>query len=595
MFRKIRWRIAIPYLVLILLSMFGVTVYLSSWIRQAHLASLREQMIKQALLVAEALAAPMDAASTTDSVDALAVHYADLLGVRVTVIALDGTVLGESHENRLGMDNHLFRPEVQEALRTGQGSSVRYSRTVEYDMMYAASVVRGGEGAVGIARVALPLRQIEATVARLRLAIGAAALITTALAAMLAIVVAERTAAPVRSLTQAVDRMTAGDLEARVLPTTQDEVGALMGKFNDMAGRLRDTITTLASERARLAAVLGHMADGVIITDGDGNVRLVNRSAAELLQTSEAEALNRSFAELVRDHRVISLWQACQAQRREQTESVELDRPKAFLRVLVSPLRAGESESCLVVLQDLTEVRRLETVRRDFVSNISHELRTPLASLKALVETLRDGALEDPSAAQRFLNRIETEVDVLTQMVEELLELSRIESRQVPLRLESVALTDIVTPAVERLLAQAERAGLNVSVADLSHLPSVLADAERMRQVVTNLVHNAIKFTPSGGDITVGAELVAGEVVVSVRDTGVGIPADALPRIFERFYKADRARSGGGTGLGLSIAKHIVQAHGGRIWAESREGLGSVFRFSVPLANGQEGFNKAFS
>jgi two-component system phosphate regulon sensor histidine kinase PhoR len=585
MFKKIRWRIAIPYLILILISMLLLTLHLSSWIRQAHLASLRGQMTKQALLLGEALASPLAGGSATASVDALAAHYADLLGVRVTVIRLDGTVVGESHENRLEMDDHLFRSEVQEALRTGQGSSVRYSPTVGYDMMYVATVVVGDDGPIGIARIAVALRQIEAAVARLRFAISVAALVATAVAAVLAVLIAERTAAPVRSLTQAVERMTAGDLKARVLPTTQDEVGTLMGRFNDMADRLRDTIMTLEYEQARLEAVLEHMADGVIIADGDGYVRLINHSAARLLQIADREALNRSFAEVVRDHRLIQLLQLCRAQQEEQTEAVELGRPKAFLRVLVTPLEVSDGASCLVVLQDLTEVHRLETVRRDFVSNISHELRTPLASLKALVETLRDGALDDPPAAERFLNRIETEVDALTQMVEELLELSRIESRQAPLRLQSVAVSEIVLPAVERLLAQAERAGLGVSVADLSHLPNVLADTERMRQVVTNLVHNAIKFTPAGGEISLKGELAGGEVVISVRDTGVGISVDALPRIFERFYKADRARSGGGTGLGLSIAKHVVQSHGGRIWAESREGQGSIFRFSLPLAN----------
>jgi two-component system phosphate regulon sensor histidine kinase PhoR len=245
----------------------------------------------------------------------------------------------------------------------------------------------------------------------------------------------------------------------------------------------------------------------------------------------------------------------------------------------------------------LTEIRRLDTVRRDFISNISHELRTPLASLKALVDTLRDGALEDPPAAQRFLDRIETEVDALTQMVQELLELSRIESRQVPLSMVPTSVADVVIPPTERLRPQAERASLSLNV-DLSpELPRVLADTERVRQVVTNLVHNAIKFTRPGGQVSVRAYAAAGDgrspvadrdgptVVIEVADTGVGIPIDDVPRIFERFYKADRARSGGGTGLGLAIAKHIVQGHGGHIWAESIEGQGSTFCFSLPAIN----------
>ncbi len=235
----------------------------------------------------------------------------------------------------------------------------------------------------------------------------------------------------------------------------------------------------------------------------------------------------------------------------------------------------------MLVLQDLTQMRRLETVRRDFISNISHELRTPLASLKALVDTLRDGALDDPPAARHFINRIEVEVDALTQMVQELLELSRIESGQAPLRLRPTLVADIVLPPVERLQPQADRNELTVTVDLPADLPPVLADAERAQQVVTNLVHNAIKFTPRGGAVHVSATAVGDEVEISVSDTGIGIAAEDLPRIFERFYKADRARASGGTGLGLAIARHVVQGHGGRIWAESQQGRGSRFAFTL--------------
>jgi two-component system phosphate regulon sensor histidine kinase PhoR len=283
----------------------------------------------------------------------------------------------------------------------------------------------------------------------------------------------------------------------------------------------------------------------------------------------------------VRDHQLIEAWESCCEQSQEQITTVDLDRLGLFLRVIITPLQEANRQERVVILQDLTQIRRLDTVRQDFVSNISHELRTPLASLKALVDTLRDGALDDPPAAQRFLDRIETEVDALTQMVQELLELSRIESQRAPLRLIPTSLADVVVPPVERLRPQAERAGLEFSIALTQPLPMALADSERAQQVVTNLIHNAIKFTPPGGKVTVFAEPVSNEVVVSVRDTGVGIPADDLPRIFERFSKADRARSGGGTGLGLAIAKHIVQGHGGRIWAESIEGRGSTFHFSL--------------
>jgi two-component system phosphate regulon sensor histidine kinase PhoR len=252
------------------------------------------------------------------------------------------------------------------------------------------------------------------------------------------------------------------------------------------------------------------------------------------------------------------------------------------LQAIVTPFRQVGARGYLVILQDLTRIRRLETVRRDFISNISHELRTPLAGLKALVDTLRGGAIKDPPAAKRFLKRMDSEVDSLTQLVQELLELSRVESGQAPLHIEATPAVQVIVPPSDRLRPQAERAGLDFAIILPPQLPLVMADAERMQMVVTNLIHNAVKFTPPGGKVAVTAESDGNEVVFSVSDTGVGIPTEDLPRIFERFYKADRARSGGGTGLGLAIAKHLVEGHGGRIWAESIEGQGSTFFFTLP-------------
>jgi two-component system phosphate regulon sensor histidine kinase PhoR len=238
----------------------------------------------------------------------------------------------------------------------------------------------------------------------------------------------------------------------------------------------------------------------------------------------------------------------------------------------------------LMVFQNLTRVRRLETVRRDFISNISHELRTPLASLKALVETLQEGALEDPPAARRFLKQMEIEIDNLTQMVQEVLELTRIESGRVPLELKTIDPCEFLDSSIERMKLQAERAGLTLRLECTPDLPAVRADSGRMMQVFVNLIHNAIKFTQPGGEIIVSASPQEKEVVFSVKDTGVGIASEDLTRIFERFYKADRSRSGGGTGLGLSIARHMVEAHGGRIWVESELNVGSTFYFTLPMA-----------
>jgi two-component system phosphate regulon sensor histidine kinase PhoR len=579
---SIRWRIAIPYVFLILVAMAGLAVYLSNLVRDAYLDRLEAQLSAEAQIIGDVIAPSLAQNKPGIAFDTQANHYADLLDARVTIIGIDGIVLGESDEDRAQMDNHLFRPEVQQALAQGRGASIRFSETVGYNMMYVAQRVTWGGETVGFARVALPLRQVEASVGRLRWAVFSAALLTAGGAALLAVLIAERTARPVRELTHVVQRMAEGDLHARLLPTTRDEVGTLTRAFNLMSDRLHGTITMLVEERGRLTAVMDNMADGVVITDGDGHVRLINPAAARILGADEQAAMGRSFAEVARDHRIIDLWQQCREECEELIELVDVGRGRPFLQVVVTPLRDAEPGANLVMLQDLTQVRRLETVRRDFISNISHELRTPLASLKALADTLHDGALEDPPAARRFLKHMEVEVDALAQMVQELLELSRIESGQVGFEIVPTPVADVVRPPLERLRPQAERADLRLDIDLPPGLSRILADAERVQQVITNLVHNAIKFTPPGGTVAISTEAGEDEIIIAVRDTGVGIPADDLPRIFERFYKADRARSGGGTGLGLAIAKHIVLAHGGRIWAESVEGRGSTFYVALP-------------
>lgn len=333
--------------------------------------------------------------------------------------------------------------------------------------------------------------------------------------------------------------------------------------------------------------VLNHIGDGVIILNKSGRVRLMNPAAERLLHAKFKDSRNSTFIRVVRDHRIAEVWQRCVETEREESQALEFADDR-FIRIIITPFTKGVARGYLITMQDLTEVRYLQRVRQDFVSNVSHELRTPLASLRALAETLSDGALEDPPAAQRFLERIEVEVDAMTQMVQELLDLSRIESGKASLNRRPVSVDEAVISPVERLYPQAQRARIELSMHVPPDLPDVFIDAGRIQQVVINLVHNAIKFTPPGGDITVNAHHEEEHVVISVADTGAGIPEEDLPRVFERFYKSDRARSGGGTGLGLAIAKHIVQAHGGEIWVESIEGRGCTFYFSLPLASAIE-------
>jgi two-component system phosphate regulon sensor histidine kinase PhoR len=377
--------------------------------------------------------------------------------------------------------------------------------------------------------------------------------------------------------------MSTGNLRKRLFPMTRDEVGQLTEALDSMARQLRDRIEALQSEGEKLVAVLSQMTDGVIIVDNQSRVSLINPAAERMFNVSPDKTTGHTLAEVVRHHQLVEIAQESRKSGAESRAALELPQQGSFIQGIAIPLGEALPDHILLLFQDLTRVRHLESVRRDFISNISHELRTPLASLKALTETLQSGALEDPPAAQRFLSRMETEVDALSHMVTELLELTRIESGQVPLQLSSISPCQLLGDASERLRLQAERAGLRVHIDCPQDLPEVTADPPRLEQVLVNLIHNAVKYTPGGGEISLKASHQDEEIIFSVRDTGVGIPSDDLPRVFERFYKADRARSGGGTGLGLAIARHLVEAHGGRIWAQSVESQGSTFSFTIPI------------
>jgi two-component system phosphate regulon sensor histidine kinase PhoR len=407
-------------------------------------------------------------------------------------------------------------------------------------------------------------------------------LVAVVLAMVLAVVIARGTTEPIGRLTKMVKLVAAGDLTPRVVVDARDELGDLAVAFNDMASELRTSINAKDERRAELTAILAGMADGVMIVDQQGRVVALNRAAERMLEVNNATAVGRTVAEVARRHELVERLERERGDDRPLVIEVGPDHRQ--VQVVVTPIRVSDLERQVVLFQDVTALRRAEAMRRDFVANVSHELRTPLASLQALVETLEDGALDDPPAAREFLDRMHVEVDGLRQMVEELLELSRIESGRMKLKLERTDVGAVVGEAARRLSAQAERQGVALRILTPSEPVEAPIDASRVEQVVVNLVHNAIKFTPPPGKVDVSVEQRGRAVAIRVVDTGIGVAPEELTRLFERFYKVDRSRSSSGTGLGLAIVKHLVQAHGGRVWAESPgEGLGTTFYVMLPL------------
>ena len=584
MFHSIRWRIGIPFIILITGVMAGLGIYIASFTQQTYMDELETRLFDEASLLADTVRPLLGVGADPEMIDALAKHWSTLIDARVTVINQDGTVLGESQEDRSKMENHNNRPEIIQARTKGKGSVIRYSATIRVDMLYVAVAAKESDQLLGYVRLALPLQRVQENIHHVQRTIGIASLATGLLATLLAIWIANRTTRPLSELTKAANQVASGNLDHRLIPTTHDEIGNLTESFNKMSAQLSMQMSSLNAERERIIAVLNTMNDGVIIADAENNIQLINPAALSMFQLKETEVLGQSLVLSIRQYQLDELVALCRKTARTQTTILEIPSRQQYLQATVTQLGEALPGNMLLIFQNLTRLRRLETVRQDFISNISHELRTPLASLKALTDTLHEGALDDPPAAKRFLDRMETEIDAITQMVEELLELSRIESGRVPINLSPTPALELIEQAVERLAEQAERAGVAIEILCSENIPDVNADSKRLVQVLVNLLHNAIKFTPPGGKITLSAQQQDDFIRFAVQDNGAGISADDLPRIFERFYKSDRARTGGGTGLGLAIARHVVEAHSGTIWVESVEGKGSTFQFTIPIA-----------
>jgi two-component system, OmpR family, phosphate regulon sensor histidine kinase PhoR len=509
--------------------------------------------------------------------DPLAHRLATSAGVRVTFIDPTGVVLGESDEDRATMDNHASRPEVAAALAGNEGSSIRVSATVQRDLLYVAVPVRDASQIIGVARTALPVTTLESFASRLGGSIALAGALATIVALAVVVLLSRAVTGPIGALTRSAETV-AGGGSARFEAGGPDETRRLGDALRTMSDRITGERHDAESERDRLAILIDELGDAILIANADGEIERANRAANELL----GAVAGRRLMDVVRDHEAIDAI----ARARSDADSVaQIERtdPPRFQRVVARRLADGE---LLLVIQDLTNLRRLQTVRRDFVANVSHELRTPLASLKAMAETLEAGAIDDPTAARDFVRRMGTEIDDLARLVEELLLIGRLESGQPVVTPTLVSAAALLDGARERLGPLAERAHVRLVVDRPEPVPMVVADPERIGQVFANLVHNATKHTPTGGEIRLSAAPDGKAVAFTVRDTGDGIAAGDVDRIFERFYKSDRSRADGGSGLGLSIAKHIVEAHGGVIRAASAgPGRGATFTFTLPVAD----------
>ncbi len=579
-------RLALAVGAVVSLAMAGTGFILIRELRQRLVTDLSRGLQTQA-----ALAALKAGAMTVNGAPTQARFLAAACACRVTLILPDGRLAGDSELDGAALahaENHATRPEVAAALAGSPGVSTRHSATVGRDMLYAAAPIIGSRGRiVGAARLAVSLAEVEARVGRVRMMV-----FWTMLGALLAALgasaaVARSVAHPVAEMAAAARRLSAGHYDTRVRGLGSDELGTLGTTLNELASRVQDTVSELRRDKAQLEAVLDQMDEAVVAVDSDGRVLIVNPALSRLLGVSSESAHGRPYLETLRHNGIARLIRDVMENGLAVTQELRLFAPEemvfdAHAAVLTAP--DGRVGGALVVLHDISRLRRLEAMRRDFVANVSHELRTPLASIKGFSETLRNGAVDDRENRFDFLDTIIEHTDRLTKLVDDLLDLSAIESGHRSPKKEDVDVAAELTVAAKSFSPLAETRGVRLNTDVKSSLPKVVADPAQLRQILANLLDNAIKYTEKGGAVELSAEAWMTGVRVSVSDSGVGIPASDLPRVFERFYRVDKARSrdAGGTGLGLSIVMHLVEAHGGVVSVESRQPGGSTFRFTLP-------------
>jgi two-component system, OmpR family, phosphate regulon sensor histidine kinase PhoR len=583
----LRERIAVGAVAASAAALLAVLLLVGPGLRERTVAHTRTTLLAEARLMARVVERPLAEGAPAAEIDALVDSAAREVSARVTIVAPDGRVLADSSlsgPELAAVENHAGRPEVADALRGETGTAVRHSATVDVDLLYAAVPIRRDGRVLGVARVAFPLYGIEEQAQEVARSVVLALALAFAVAVVLSIALSAPLAGPLREMMQSAHRFAAGDLSARTRISRQDEIGELARILDRSADQLQARLNELAGERARTETILSAIDSGLLAVDHRGTVILANDSLRRSLDLPDP--LGRHYVEVIRHSEVGRALEAALRTGRPQALEVRIHHLRRIYALQAGPFpgQEGMPHGAVLTFQDVTERRRVDEVRRDFVANASHELRTPLTSIRGFVEALEDGGVEEPLTARRFLERIRAAAERMTALVSDLLELSRLESGERPPTWERVAPDEIVDEVVAALGALAAAKQIEVTTQVKATLFET--DRDRLRGVLENLVENALKYTPAGGHVSVSARTDDGSVVFEVADDGPGIGAEHLPRLFERFYRVDKARSRelGGTGLGLSIVKHLAESLGGVVSVSSEPGRGSQFTVRFPRA-----------
>lgn len=582
-------RIFILYALVLLLTVLFAEVYITSTVRESYTDNLKQNLSVQINLISRTI--PFD----ESGLDKLCRQLKKDTGARVTVIASDGKVIGDSDTDSALMDNHLHRTEIEQSLLFDTGMAIRHSDTLRYDLLYVAKKISRDENTEGFIRLAIPLREVDYSVNLLRVKIILVVLGVLLLTSFVSLWQTEHLRRLLRQITEFSRSLSRGEIDKRLYLKNAGEFSEIAENLTAMSVRLQDMITRNEEERNRLNVILKSIPDALLIIDAKGNIILSSSSAREFF--GDVPMTGMQFIEVVRSNEISDLVDAVRKTLSPGMTEFRIESPEEkYLSVRVSPLFYKENElsGFVAVFHDITQIEKLEQVRKDFIANVSHEIKTPITAIKGFADTLLDGALDDRENAVRFIGTIKSNSERINSLVDDLMTISRIELGVIKVEKTMIDIEDVFRNVLDLVKDKADVKKLSLIVSNRPGLREIKADRNRLIQILTNLVDNAIKFTEAGS-VTFGIDKEDEKAFLFIEDTGIGVAAKHLPRLGERFYRVDPARSRkmGGTGLGLAIVKHLVKAHGWQLLIESREGKGTKIRIMIPEEHDQLSASKS--
>jgi len=581
--KNLFYKIFFSYLVIISLSFLLLDLFLREEVEKNLTSQIETEMMSYAKIID---------LSPREKVTEQIGEMANISNCRVTLIDARGKVFADSEKDVTQMENHSNRPEVQEARLKGSGKSVRFSSSLNIDMLYVAVTIRNGEKINGYVRLARPLHDVQKVIQKMYESILGASAIAVIVSLLIALFISYRLAEPIRAMERFTEKLRQGEPVGAILLNTADETKKLADNINFLVEELKDKIRIANEEKSKLMTALTSMTEGVLIINAQGLIEFVSPVLGDMLSVRYEDVFGKTLMEAFRSAELQKILTEFKRTGENITREITLDMAEAvILNVSVSAVHGyPQEDKTMIVFHDVTRLKKLEKVKEDFVANVTHEIRTPLTAIIGYLETIKNGAIGNIDETKKFVDIILNQAERLNRLVEDLLTLSHIELKELKFNFENVSINAAITNVISLVEAKAKEKKITIHNNVRENFPMIRADKDKLTQIFVNILDNAVKFTPESGRITIVAKEADAYTAVSISDTGIGVPRDEIQRLGERFYRVDRSRSRdlGGTGLGLSIVKHLMIAHGGRMEIESELGRGTTVSLLFPLAKKEQ-------